>query len=596
MQQTTKAAALFAQNRFADAVLSARASGQSVILIRALLRLDRWDEALAAAEDALRATPENVELQGLLALAQLRGGRPEEALATARAARKRSPENYYALLAEATLLVKWLDNSEAALPLARKLVALRPDHPESWWVLAEALEGLKETLAAVARLRALKPQGYPFELMLEDYKHPKELLETAARARRLRALPSATEFPKVVRLPLYRQEEMVFAKVTVNNKNVTLLFDTGASDELALNGDVIPAVKPHYLGKGTIKGATGYEATRVFAAEKVALGPVKLGRLPFSEVRKDPEEMPYRYDGLFGVGLLRRYAVTLDFDRSEFLLRRVEKGQPLASLPPVRGAFGPLKTYTLPLRLYGNHLYLRLELQAPRHGGNTSSLSCPLWAVLDTGASTNFISQRLAGVLASGLPEKSVHVTTIEMTGGIGVSQKKAEVTVLNRTLQLVASKGLLYSTEYNYGASPLDKVLSPHYGFEIGAVLGMPFLSQYRRATIDYPNQKLILETDYPEKSPLTTEPAETIEKMSPAACPFRSPGELRSDLENHRWIFAGNQWALMPKGTALEGARKAAPFTIARGYIAIVSASKNWWLLPEASRALPDGTWEIG
>ncbi|WP_309714108.1 retropepsin-like aspartic protease [Armatimonas sp.] len=599
-QQTTEAATLFTQNRFAEAVAAARASGQSVILIRALLRLDRWDEALAAAEDAVRLAPEDIDLQGLLALAQLRGGRSDEALTNARAARKRSPENYFALLAEATLLVKWLGDQKSALPLARQLVALRPDLPESWWVLVEALEDIKETLAAVARLRALKPQGHPFEETLDTYRQPEKMLEYYTRLRELRKRPNPTEFPETLRLPFSRQKAMVFITVAVNGKDFKLLFDTGASDNLALNPDAIQKIKPSYLGEMPLQGVTGTEVTRDFVADSVRIGKLNFGWLPLTEVRKDPKDFPYRYDGLFGAGLLSRYSVTLDFGRNELVLRRSEKNGSLASLPPLRKAAGPVTTYSLPLHISQGRVLTHLELLAPHHKTDAApALSCPLWAEIDTGSSITLISQRIAKALAYSLPKESVHSKTTEFLGGIGTSQTKMEITAVARPLQLSSPEGLGHSMDFAVGASPLDRVLSPHSGFERGAILGMPFLQQYRRVTFDYPNKQLILETDVPHK-PFNMAAEKVL--MSP----INEPSLLKEkypELSNHRRVFYGNQWVAIPKGMAIapKGVRKVTPFKIAPGFIGIFDPesekhSSRWLLLPEASRALPDGKWEIG
>lgn len=566
-------AALFAQNRFDAAAEAARKSGESQVLIRALLRLDRWDEALGEAEDAVRTRPTDADLLGLLALAQLRAGRPDDALKSARAARKLAPESYFALLAESALLSQWLNDDKAALPLAQKATKLRPDRPEGWWTLLHTLNGPKDAPSIIAKLQALKPKGHPFDEQLSDLGALNDTMEALERNRKRLESKSGAVYPDTARLPITRELGMVFVETDVNGKKVKLLFDTGASNALVLDADVARLVRPKFLSKTIVRGVQGKATSRLLVAERVSIGDVKLGRVPFREVADTP-----MCDGIFGGGLLDRYAVTLDFGRGELLLRRVKNGKIMGNLPPIRAAVGPVKTYTTPFRQFSGNLYVPLTLTASPTAEGTFSLAAPLWAILDTGAQMGLISQRLAGALATGLPAEQVRTVTTDAPAGIGTTSAKMTMTMVPRPLFLTLEGGLTQPVPYAIGASPLDKVISPGTNFETGAILGMPFYSSFRRATFDYPNKKLILETD----------------EEKPALVPEKKPNAITNPSEvpnvpifarNYIQIFySGTGWVQVPDDFPtkhLHGIPISLPFTIAPSYRAVKREDKAGWVL---------------
>ena len=564
-------AALFAQNRFADAADAARKSGESQVLIRALLRLDRWDEALGEAEDAARTHPADADLLGLLALAQVRAGRPGDALKSARAARKLAPESYFALVSESMLLSQWLDNEKAALPLAQKATRLRPDRPEGWWTLLQALDGPKGAPPVIARLQALRPRGHPFEDFLSDLGTLHATMEALERNRKRLESENGTAFPDTVRLPITRELGMVFVETEVNGKKVKLLFDTGASNALVLDADVSRLVRPKFLSETIVRGVQGKAASRLLVAEKVSVGAVKLGRVPFREVADTP-----MCDGIFGGALLDRYAVTLDFGRGELLLRRVKNGKALGDLPPIREATGPVKSYAVPFRQFSGNLYVPLTLVAAQAAGPTFSLSSPLWAILDTGAQSGILSQRLAGALASGLPSEQVRTVSSEAPVGVGTTSAKMVMTMVPRPFFLTFEGGLTRPVPYGIGASPLDKVISPGTGFETGALLGMPFYAQYRRVTFDYPNKKLVLETDETEAALVPVASAD------PKRDPSKAPAEPAGDGKAWVFVTSAGSWVRMSADSLPKGASAAAPFALPPGYRALKLDKADWVLIP--------------
>src|SRR5437016_4640236 len=78
---------LFAQNRFEQARVAYERAAQRkpesptphIGLMRSLLRLDKWDQAIPEGKAATARFPKNADLAGLYALALFRGGQPDAA-------------------------------------------------------------------------------------------------------------------------------------------------------------------------------------------------------------------------------------------------------------------------------------------------------------------------------------------------------------------------------------------------------------------------------------------------------------------------------------------------------------------------------------
>jgi hypothetical protein len=545
--------ALFTAGRFADTV---KATPPGKLRVRALLRLDRWDEALAEAEALARRTPDDSDANGLLALALLRAGRPEEAQA---AAKRAGEGGFWALLAKATLLSVWDDKDEEAAPLVKKALALRRDEPEGWWLAAQTSQSEAEARTALARLAALRPKGHPFAEFADDLDALARTIGALRDSRReLERRRSQLRFPDTARLPFTQELGMIFVTVTINDVPLKLLFDTGAGGALVVSRSRTRRLGARFLTRTVIRGVQGKEESRMLRPRQVALGPLRFGPLPFREAG----EMPVG-EGIFGGALLDDYAVTIDFRASELRLKKVKPGAPA----PSGGAA------VLPFRqLFGGNLYVPLRLSAVPQDGKGFFLDAPLWSIVDTGAQTGLLSRRVAGALALGLPDEAKRTVQNDLAVGIGSTRASMTMDLVQRPFMLLGAGGLAHPVRFGIGASPLDEVISPGTSFETGALLGMPFLSRHKKVTFDYPNKRLVLE-GAPPANPVTV-------SSNPALDPSRVPGPLP---EGKRWVFSSDAgWAQVTAGTPFRGVPTTLPIRIAPGYRAYKIDRQSWVLWP--------------
>ncbi|MGC4043511.1 MAG: aspartyl protease family protein [Armatimonas sp.] len=558
----TEPTALFTAQRFAD-VAEQAAPGK--LKIRALMRLDRWEQAQAEAELLVLQAPNDADSWGLLALTRLRGGQPEAAQKAVETAKKLGATSYWSLLAQATLLTVWDDKDKAANVLVKKAVAQRPNEPEGWWLALQTAETDADARPALVALKRLQPKGHPFDEFAGDYD---VLLKSMTAMRESKQTMEHNKrqivFPPTARIPIQQAMGMVFVTVTINGVPLKLLFDTGAGTGLLVDRNRTPELHATFLTKTVIRGVQGKDESRMLRPNSVALGAVKFGPLP---LRESPDT-PY-CDGIFGGSLLMEYAVTLDFANSEMVLKRGKTFQPTDK-----------KAYTLPFKqLFGGNLYVPIRLNAPPLGEGQKAgwfVDAPFWAIIDSGAQTGLISRRLASALSLGLPDGMVRTIENNMPVGIGTSKASITMDLVQRPFSLLGPGGLSHPVRFGVGASPLDGVISPGTGFETGALLGMPFLSRYKRVTFDYPNKRLILEGAPP--SELATTDTDGIRN------PTRVPN---SDLpEGKHWIFGSDSgWLQVSSNFAPKGTPTTLPLTIAPGYRAIRLDKSTWVLVPSTT-----------
>lgn len=550
--------ALFTAQRFTEV---AEQATPGKLKIRALLRLDRWEQALAEAEQLVREAPNDADNWGLLALTRLRGGQPEEALKATATARKLGPESYWSLMAQATLLSVWDDKDKAANALVKNAVKLRPGEPEGWWLALQTSAVASDARQAILALKHLKPKGHPFDEFSGDYA---VLLQTINSLRESRETLEKNKkeivLPPTARIPIQHSMGMLFVTMTINGVPLKLLFDTGAGSALLVDKNRAPELKATFLTQTVIRGVQGKDTSRMLRPRTVNLGSLKFGPLP---LREGPDT-PF-CDGIMGGALLDDYAVTVNFEHGEMDLKKGKGFQPTDK-----------QAYVLPFKaLFGGNLYVPMRISAaPRPGESTGGflIDAPFWGIVDTGAQTGIISRRLAAALALCMPEGTVRTMQNDMPMGIGTSKSTMTLDLVQRPFSLIGPGGLNHPVRFGVGASPLDKVVSPGTNFETGALLGMPFLSHYKRVTFDYPNRRLILE-GAPSSPPET---AEVDGIRDPSRVPNTEPEQ------GFEWVFYSSAgWTLIPEGRKAQGTPTTLPFTIAPGYRAIRPPEKPYWIL---------------
>ncbi|MCW3051729.1 MAG: Tetratricopeptide repeat, partial [Chthonomonadales bacterium] len=435
--QSSAGDALFATNKF-EAARSAYTSAVKaspkqaslrVGLIRDLIRLDAWADAISESKAAVTALPQSADMHGLLAITLLRGGQPEAAQKEADLALKLDTNSYWTMVAGGRLAL-WQNNREEAQSLLNHATQLHPDWPEAWLYLLEAYDARNavEARKAVDAYRKLNPKGYPHEMALEGgggqgtyaKSFEKDPPMQATGKLNDKVLQSADDGKGQVvstTFPIERDEfNFILVPVKINGAHFKLLYDTGAGTSLSLGESKADHMGLPILGKAIAHGVNGKETAKLFKADTLEVGDLQLRSIPLegSDNKVGPA------DGLFGGAIFRDFVVTVDFERNEMTLTRGKK----AFAPPPPSGF---RANTIPFRLQSGYIFVPTNI-ADR---NT-------WCMLDTGASgVSLISLSLAKQIAAERGKATYEEGVMEGRFGVGVSNTKVKILVFGLSVPI---------------------------------------------------------------------------------------------------------------------------------------------------------------
>lgn len=450
-------------------------------LIQSLLRLDRWQDALRAAQEATQALPASADVHGLLAMTEIRAGQPEAALTDANLALAKDRDCYWGLVA-AGRVADWEGREKEAYVLFTRATTLHPERPDGWLGAWQTINdpGITEADLQIAKsYLALAPKGQPFDFNTSyiqnivtnetgywhgfDKDPPFHLDEADQKQQSYMAV-----------FPIQRSGKSVLVSVGINGKPFHLLFDTGASN-LLLSSNAARRLGLTNLAKTSVSGVQGRAPASLQRADTLTLGSITLHSIPLTVTGSVPEDG----DGIFGGSLLRDYAITLDFVDNTMTIARGHGAMHLAMANTTVAA--------TPLHFYNSHLFVSTHAQGRR-----------VWAMLDTGAYTDIFSLNLTHDLSSDTARSDWREGSYEERIGIGDSAMQIDYCVTPKKLNIAfdgSSPPATLTQDGLIGQSSIDHQISPSFGFEIGMILGVPVLSQHNRVTIDYPHRLLTLE-----------------------------------------------------------------------------------------------------
>jgi tetratricopeptide (TPR) repeat protein len=454
-------------------------------LIQSELRMDRWRDALKIAQDAVNADPKSANAFGLLALVEIRAGEPEQADISAKTALFLDKDNYWGLVASARI-ASWNGDDHVGYTLFQRATALHPERPDAWLGLIQTQNDSttsEQDLAVDNHYLALKPQGQPF-----DFTTPfiQNLVTNETgywhsfhddKAYHLSKTDEKQASYTAV-FPIQREGNYVLVSVAINGKPFHLLFDSGAG-EILLTKNAAKRLRLPDLAKSYVSGLQGRGAAALQKADTLSLGSITLQSIPLHVT--DGYAGPG--DGLFGGAILHDYAVTLDFDNSIMIIARGPGAKHLA-LPHS-------SVSSMPMHFYDSHLFVST------HAGDRR-----IWAMVDTGAETDFFSLDLTHALSADTPKADWHEGSFDSRSGIGDSAMSVDYCLTPQKVTLTfdgSSPPATLTQDGLIGQSSIDHQTSPDFDFEVGFLLGVPVLSQHSRVTIDYPNRLLTFEDPLP-------------------------------------------------------------------------------------------------
>jgi len=497
----TKAEQYFAQGQFEVARQAFNDASQDesndiaprLGLIRTLLRMDRWPDAVTEAQAATQKFPANADAHGLLALALIRAGWLPPYADEARQSLTLDPQDYWGMIASGRS-ADWDAKREDAAALYRKASALHPELPDAWLGLLQTVSGKnasQERQAASAAYVKIDPHGQPhdreWERLNDLHVNAAAYANSFGNAPLFQRITSDSELlPSApLTLPLQFAGDYILFPVTINDHRFRLIFDTGVGRNVILSQKAAKSLHLTPLAHSFMHGLTGRENSDVLKAETMTLGALAYHSIVISTMSQSPQDA----DGIFGGNILRDLVVTIDFSAATATFA----SGPNAAAPP---AIAGDRVAALPFRLYHGHLFLSVVVN-----------SRPLWALLDTGDYQSHFSLRVARELLKDVPAKQVRSGSISQAA-IGNTEKHIDFIASRQEFNIILTENPPASIPVpTFGKSEVDRELSPGEDFEVGLMLGMSSLTYASRLTFDYPRRLLTFEYKDPDALPIGAE-----------------------------------------------------------------------------------------
>ncbi len=459
-----------------------------MLLIRALLRLDgdRWKEAQNVATAGVRLDPKSADMHGLLSLANMRGGRPSLAVLEASKALAAGPTSYYALVS-ASRVSLWNAKRAEARGYLKKAIQLKPSRAMAYYYLLSAMtdqhhSGYKPIIDQYIHLHAT---GYPHSQLTASLRYDQDWGSSghsSPSTKLASAKPdsgSTDDYTYSVRM--YRDHDDVILPVVIRGVLFHMLLDTGAGDGVVLNKDSAQRLGIQPNGQSVQFGVSGEEVGKSFRNQTMQVGQQLFTGVDVSTVERTAGDIT---DGLIGGANFKHSVVTLDFAANRMV---VATGPHAAAPTPTTGD----ATMTVPFHYYQGYIFVKVHLASRKRAQ---------WALLDTGCEPlGVLSLMTARHLAKSQSRDAYAEVTVNQRIGVGTTNTSFTALVFRFAvdLSLKKSAGVPFFMEMNpiFGASLIDSQVSPGFNFQICGIVGIPYLTNARRVTIDYPARVLTLE-----------------------------------------------------------------------------------------------------
>ena len=430
-------------------------------LVRALLRSHHSQDALAAADEALRSAPGTAGAETAAGMASFRRGDLQKAEEHFRAALKLDSKYPGALVGLASIY-STVSKFKTAQDMRLDAFRNSPDDPEL--MLAHA-----NTLTGAAHIAALEQVLAIYDPASEEARNLRSHIQTdrALGDRKLRRLVSPYQASRIKMYWIYDGPKRIIGAsihVQINQKQtVRLLLDTGAS---GINLSPKTAEK---AGLGMLqvetteaKGVGDEEPQELqrYIASEVRAGDVIFADVPVSIFRS---ARTADYDGLIGADVFQRFLITIDLPNLEMSLEPRPHPAPESANEPEDASDTPPAGFHRAFR-FGNHLALFTSVNR----------SQPRLFLLDSGASSNLVDSGIAHEVASVYKDERLKIRGIQ--GKVNDTAIATHVSLVFAGFQ--QDNSALYT--FNF-----DK-MNDSMGVGLGGILGLPVLGQLR-LSIDY-------------------------------------------------------------------------------------------------------------
>lgn len=277
--------------------------------------------------------------------------------------------------------------------------------------------------------------------------------------------PDEIRLGKSISVPFEYAHKEILVKVRLNNSEpLDFLLDTAASQTVV---DRRTAAENYLDKQGSfpVTTAGGVVPTQMTEIKKLTIGDIELGdtQAVMLDLMPQTRQMGKRVAGIIGANILKRFAVTVDFAKSQVIFNDANSYKPPVGATVV--PFAPKQGPTVRAFLNGTSETIFL---------------------VDTGAAFNNLPSRIAKNFLGG---QTPHLT--EGTGLDGRPVKLATLVMPSVKIgtQVVKSVTFTYSVEQDAQVQTKGFVESSNVG-----VLGNPFWQNFM-VTFDYKFQRIVLQ-----------------------------------------------------------------------------------------------------
>lgn len=200
---------------------------------------------------------------------------------------------------------------------------------------------IKRLPTAIVDLARLQTAGeHPIDMVLGLDVLGSGALELDLAGHGWRMWPSGIQWPEAATAPLHRSESGFYAVVTIpiGTRPLRLGIDTGLMDGLWLTAAAAETIEPLTQGRRTslaTQGVNGVAVATLVIPGRLKFGAVEVSEVPV-QISGPGDAPPEGFDGMIGLGLLRRLHAVLDVPAGTLLYAGADR----APTPLVRSTIG----------------------------------------------------------------------------------------------------------------------------------------------------------------------------------------------------------------------------------------------------------------
>lgn len=277
--------------------------------------------------------------------------------------------------------------------------------------------------------------------------------------------PGEMRLSKSAVIPIEYSHKEILVKVRLNGSEpLDFLFDTAAS-QTVIDRRTAAELFLDKQGSMQIIAANGAVPAQLTSIPKVEIGEVALSDVQALMLDLTPQtrQLGKRIAGIIGANVINKFAVTIDYGKSQLIFNDASTYK-----PPATAVLVPFTNKQVP------------TVKAVLNGNTEVTF------LIDTGAAFNNLPERYAKTF---LGHQTAH-----MTEGTGLDGRSVRLATVNVPLVKLGSQ-IIRGTNFTYSVDQEGQATQPSFVQSSGmGVLGNPFWQNFS-LTLDYKFQRLVLQ-----------------------------------------------------------------------------------------------------